>query len=344
MDMTDESENNITDLEDNDNDHDYNEDEVEYKCNELAIHCSINDSSSYTLKFNALSTNYSNSSHNSTSSALLNINTNSYPKPKYSLGESVTSTFSSDMLAITTEQDDEEEEEEKYPQPLQNTTSGSSNNALSNIYDRSTDNDRQSYDYHPLYKYGGTGFEIWNGRALYTSTQILCKTSVYHDNKQTLIQSMITDGHFRSNMIENIEFKIETRRHSNYAVIQVRGALSVIQDNIKAFNESHGDDGMVILTSRAYKKQSSANRTVIVSGFDILNQNSHQLFTDLFLKFGDLLKDISIGLDRNKDPFGIVTFRNIADAKTCYENGNLIFSGRKLNIHYSKFQFIKDYF
>jgi len=146
-------------------------------------------------------------------------------------------------------------------------------------------------------------------------------------------------------MIESVEFKIETRRHSNYAIIQVRGPLNVIQNNIQAFNESHGDDGMIILArKKLYKKQSAANRTIIVSGFDILNQNSHKQFTEIFVKYGDLAKDISMGLDHNNDPFGIVTFRNIADAKSCYEHGNIIFNGRSLDIHYSKFQFIRNYF
>lgn len=315
MDIADDSENYITDLEDNANE------EVETKSNELAMHCSINDSSSYTLKFNG--------------------SLRSPQIPKYSIGESVTSTFSSDMLASSAEQDDnhplaiEEEEEEKYSQPLQKHTNHTKS-------DRSNASDRS---YHRMYKYGGTGFEVWKGRALYTSTQILCKTSIHHNDKPKLIQSMISDGHFRSNMIESIDFKIETRRHSNYAVIQVRGSLSVIQNNIKAFNESHGNDGMIILArKKLYKKQSTSNRTIIVTGFDIKNENVHKHFTELFVKYGDLAKDISMGLDHNKDPFAIVTFVNIADAKNCYEHGNLIFNGRNLNIQYSKFQFIRNYF
>ncbi len=57
------------------------------------------------------------------------------------------------------------------------------------------------------------------------------------------------------------------------------------------------------------------NNILYANNFDILKRNAHKKITQLFLKYGELVKDIKMGLDSNKDPYAIVHFRDLQDAE-----------------------------
>lgn len=259
--------------------------------------------------------------------------------PKYPIGESLTSSIGGDLLILANSSDQQQQQDEREQDEQQQKEEQKEKAPSSKV--SSIKNNKQ------LYKYGGTGFEFFtnnksNFQPVYASTRILCKTN--HNDKERLIQSMVNKGHFESEMIEAVRFKIETAYHNNYAMIRLRGELNRISSNIKSFNKSFGDDTMMLYENRKYRKPINPNCTLKVNNFDILNKNTHKQFTDLISKFGDLYKDISMGLDNNGDPFAIVTFRDIKDAKKCHNQKNLRFCGRNLHVQYSKFQFIKNYF
>ncbi len=57
---------------------------------------------------------------------------------------------------------------------------------------------------------------------------------------------------------------------------------------------------------------------------------------NLFGKYGELERDIKIGIDRINDPYAIVYFKKLKDAKKCFEK-ELVFSGKVLSVKFSKF-------
>merc|ERR1711971_419570 len=78
------------------------------------------------------------------------------------------------------------------------------------------------------------------------------------------------------------------------------------------------------------------NNVLYVNNFDITDKQSHKRFTNLFLKYGQLIKDVKMGIDRNADPFAIVHFVHLEDARLCFESNNVRFGDKKLSVNYSK--------
>lgn len=87
----------------------------------------------------------------------------------------------------------------------------------------------------------------------------------------------------------------------------------------------------------------NANPKLYVLNFDILNKNTHKALTNLFCKFGDLARDIQVGINSREDPYAKVEYKDINDAKAVwsYQNVNgdpkVQFGKRTLTIQYAKY-------
>merc|ERR1711997_724259 len=138
---------------------------------------------------------------------------------------------------------------------------------------------------------------------------------------------------------------IAANYYNHYALIKVRAPLKIIKKKIKTLNkyaryETDRYETMKIFKRSGYisaNDMANANNVLYVNNFDILKGNTHKMFTHLFLRFGELVKDIKMGLDRNRDPYAIIHFRDLQDAKKCFAAKDLSFGGKILSIRFSKF-------
>jgi len=197
------------------------------------------------------------------------------------------------------------------------------------------------------YKYQGKGFEVFTGyrnksQPIYSSTMLYCQETC-NQNEEELIKYLVENGKFKKAMIEEVVFKANYYNH--YALIKVRAPLKIIKKKIKTLNKYDRYNTNRYETMKIFKRSgyisandmANANNVLYVNNFDILKGNTHKMFTNLFLRFGELVKDIKMGLDRNRDPYAIIHFRDLQDAKKCFAAKDLSFGGKILSIRFSKF-------
>merc|ERR1711933_512048 len=192
------------------------------------------------------------------------------------------------------------------------------------------------------YKYQGKGFEVFTGyrnksQPIYSSTMLYCQETC-NQNEEELRRYLIENGKFKKEMFEEIVFKANYYNH--YALIKVRAPLKIIKKKIKTLNKYDRYNTDRYETMKIFKRSgyisandmANANNVLYVNNFDILKGNTHKMFTNLFLRFGELVKDIKMGLDRNRDPYAIIHFRDLQDAKKCFAAKDLSFGGKILSI------------
>jgi len=185
------------------------------------------------------------------------------------------------------------------------------------------------------YKYGGKGFKLFTGfknkcKPIYGATTLLCRETA-NESEELLTKYLIDNGKFNEDSIENIVFK----RH--YALICVRASMKVIKNKMRQLNKNGNAQIITIFERRPfYYSNVAVNNVLYVNNFDITDKQMHKRFTSLFCKYGELVKDIKMGTDRNYDPYAIVHFRHSDDAMQCVQDQNIRFGGKKLSINYSK--------
>lgn len=197
------------------------------------------------------------------------------------------------------------------------------------------------------YKYQGKGFEVFTGyrnksKPIYAATMLYC-TETCRQNSEMLRAYLIEHGKFKDEMIEEIVFK-EGYYSAPYALIKVRAPLKYIKNKMQTLNKAKGHEnrGKKYNVIRIFKRTKNlsanprVNNVLYVNNFDILNKETHKRFTKLFCKFGELIKDIKMGIDRNSDPYAIIHFRHCHDAKNCVQAEDIRFGGKSLSINYSK--------
>jgi len=203
---------------------------------------------------------------------------------------------------------------------------------------------RKSVKVFAGYKYEGKGFEVFTGKRnkskpIYGSILLFCEETC-RGNSKLLREYLMENGKFKNEMIEEIVFK-ESYYYGHYSLIKVRGSLKYIQKKIKTLNKKTKRETMRLFERRksvsVRDDMDNVSNVLYVNNFDILDKNTHKRFTKLFVSFGELVKDIKMGTDRNRDPFAIVHFRHYDDAQKCKQSENVKFDGKVLNINYSKF-------
>jgi len=198
------------------------------------------------------------------------------------------------------------------------------------------------------YKYEGRGFAIWrkNGRQpIYSRTELHCSRIFGGDDagKAKLKRFLIKRGGFKSNCIENVEIVEEEYddKKYKYGLIIVRDLKKNIKNGLNKMNKDKKESIIWEIAKSNYRNKKQ-NKKLYIKNFDILSGNDHHKLTNLFLDFGELETDIFINRDRNGNPYGFVTFRDINDAISCernqnyyrYNNESLWFNGRELHIEY----------
>merc|ERR1712154_501781 len=160
------------------------------------------------------------------------------------------------------------------------------------------------------YKYQGKGFEVFTGyknksQPIYSSTMLYCR-EICNENEQELRTYLIENGKFKKEMIEEVIFKTNSSNYYNhYALIKVRAPLKIIKKKIKTLNKYARYETMKIFKRSGYisaNDMANANNVLYVNNFDILN--------------------------RNRDPYAIIHFRDLQDAKKCFAAKDLSFGGK----------------
>merc|ERR1712048_774542 len=181
-------------------------------------------------------------------------------------------------------------------------------------------------------KYGGKGFDVFTGfknqsKPIYAATTLYCRETKNKNNK-LLEQYLVNHGSFggKTSTIESISFS----DYNDVAYIRVRGALKTIKNKMKQLNNA----------------ESRENNVLFVNNFDITDKTVHRRFTNLFLQFGQLVKDIKMGIDKNADPYAIVHFAHLDAARECYNTtvynaDGIRFGGKK--IERQVFDDVNDY-
>merc|ERR1712024_295224 len=172
---------------------------------------------------------------------------------------------------------------------------------------------------------------------IYSSTMLYCRETC-NENKKELTNFLIENGKFKKDMIQEIIFK--TSYYNRYALIKVKAPLKIIKKKIKTLNKYNRYETINIFERTKYISEddmANSNNVLYVNNFDIIKGNTHKMFTNLFLRFGELVKDIKMGLDRNRDPYAIIHFRDLQDSKKCFAAKDLSFGGKILSIRFSKF-------
>merc|ERR1711971_1146537 len=115
-------------------------------------------------------------------------------------------------------------------------------------------------------------------------------------DKKLLEQYLVNHGNFggKTSMIESISFG----DYNDVAYVRVRGALKTIKNKMKQLNKKKGAV-LSIYERRQYNAESRENNVLFVNNFDITDKTVHRRFTNLFLQFGQLVKDIRMGIDKN---------------------------------------------
>merc|ERR1711971_30180 len=198
-----------------------------------------------------------------------------------------------------------------------------------------------SVKYNTGYKYGGKGFDVFTGfknqsKPIYAATTLFCRETKNKD-KKLLEQYLVNHGNFggKTSMIESISFG----DYNDVAYVRVRGALKTIKNKMKQLNKKKGAV-LSIYERRQYNAESRENNVLFVNNFDITDKTVHRRFTNLFLQFGQLVKDIRMGIDKNADPYAIVHFAHLDAARECYNTtvdsaDGIRFGGKKLSVKYS---------
>jgi len=201
-----------------------------------------------------------------------------------------------------------------------------------------------SVKYNTGYKYGGKGFDVFTGfknqsKPIYTATTLYCRETK-NKNKKLLREYLVNHGNFggKSSTIESISFG--NSWNGPVAYVRVRGALKTIKNKMRQLNKKKGAV-LSIYERRQYNDaQSRENNVLFVNNFDITDKSVHRRFTNLFLQFGQLVKDIRMGIDSYADPFAIVHFAHLDAARECFNTtvdsaDGIRFGGKKLSVKYS---------
>jgi len=214
----------------------------------------------------------------------------------------------------------------------------------------------QRVRYNIGYKYGGKGFDVYTGfknksKPIYASTTLYCYETK-NRNKKLLREYLVEEGKFGGKTaIESISFGFGWYGE-DVAYIRVRGSMKTIKNKIRQLNNKNGAVLSIYVRKQHFNAASEENKTLFVNNFDITDKTVHRRFTNLFLKHGQLVKDIKMGIDRNNDPYAIVSFMHLADAKACYrsacneiyfdeitgqrQESSIRFGGKNLSVSYSK--------
>ena len=211
----------------------------------------------------------------------------------------------------------------------------------------------QSQHAKSLYKYGGTGYDVWrkNGQiALWTETELYClKTFGKNGNDRAKLKRfLIKKGGFKAAAIKFV--KPQSTKYPNntfhFAFITVQDSLSEIKKCVARLNAVNEDSPQEII--RINRRKCSRGTTqctcLFVTNFDILTKDDHRHFTDLFVQFGPLEKDVFMNRSSNGVNYAFVRFRKLEDALRCYHNQNdeswqaepLYFNDRKLQIGFDE--------
>jgi len=211
-----------------------------------------------------------------------------------------------------------------------------------------------SVKYNTGYKYGGKGFDVFIGfknksQPIYGATTLYCRETKNQD-KKLLREYLENEGNFGGKTsIESISFGYG-RYGQDVAYIRVRGSLKTIKNKMKQLNKKNGAVLSIYERRQYYSAASKENNVLYVNNFDIADKTVHRRFTNLFLKYGQLVKDIKMGIDRNNDPYAIVHFAHLEEARACYNYANnnmpqmngdeerceIRFGGKRLSVSYSK--------
>merc|ERR1719189_2771157 len=244
------------------------------------------------------------------------------------------------------------------PKPVPQATSASATLVLPKVQSKPKPKKKktitQRVRYNIGYKYGGKGFDVFTGfknksKPIYASTTLYCYETK-NRNKKLLREYLVEEGKFGGKTaIESISFGYD-RYGEDVAYIRVRGAMKTIKNKIRQLNNKNGAV-LSICERRQNFRASEENNTLFVNNFDITNKTAHRRFTNVFLKYGQLAKDIKMGIDKNNDPYAIVSFVDLSSAKACYKGANEIyydektgqrqessirFGGKTLSVSYSK--------
>jgi len=198
--------------------------------------------------------------------------------------------------------------------------------------------------YNTGYKYGGKGFDVFTGfknqsKPIYAATTLYCRETK-NQNKKLLEQYLVNHGSFggKASTIESISFG--NSWNGPVAYVRVRGALKTIKNKMKQLNKKKGAVLSIYERRQNQNAESRENNVLFVNNFDITDKTVHRRFTNLFLQFGQLVKDIKMGIDKHADPFAIVHFAHLDAARECYNTtvdsaDGIRFGGKKLSVKYS---------
>jgi len=201
-----------------------------------------------------------------------------------------------------------------------------------------------SVKYNTGYKYGGKGFDVFTGfknqsKPIYSATTLYCRETK-NQNKKLLEQYLVNHGSFggKASTIESISFG--NSWNGPVAYIRVRGALKTIKNKMKQLNKKKGAVLSIYERRQNRNAESRENNVLFVNNFDITDKTVHRRFTNLFLQFGQLVKDIKMGIDKHADPYAIVHFAHLDAARECYNTtvdsaDGIRFGGKKLSVKYS---------
>merc|ERR1711933_129680 len=201
-----------------------------------------------------------------------------------------------------------------------------------------------SVKYNTGYKYGGKGFDVFTGfrnqsKPIYSATTLYCRETK-NQNKKLLEQYLVNHGSFggKASTIESISFG--NSWNGPVAYVRVRGALKTIKNKMKQLNKKKGAVLSIYERRQNRNAESRENNVLFVNNFDITDKSVHRRFTNLFLQFGQLVKDIRMGIDKHADPYAIVHFAHLDAARECYNTtvdsaDGIRFGGKKLSVKYS---------
>jgi len=218
------------------------------------------------------------------------------------------------------------------------------------------------------YAYNAAGFKVSEtelAAEIFTSTRLTLSgvkdmerlSEKSESDKERIIGVLVRECKFKAEHIGEVHIK----EGKPFCIVHVRCSLKVIKGKLKKLQQrnnkkkreqqSNGQrvDYSKLVSLRQFVRRPpasdmEANTRLYVLNFDILNKKCHRAMTNLFLRFGDLEKDVVIGLSRDKkDPFAFVEFKDIKDAQKVwkYQNVNgepekkIMFGNRALNIQYS---------
>merc|ERR1712048_1073010 len=201
-----------------------------------------------------------------------------------------------------------------------------------------------SVKYNTGYKYGGKGFDVFTGfknqsKPIYTATTLHCRETKNGD-KKLLKEYLVNHGNFggKSSTIESISFG--NSWNGPVAYVRVRGVLKTIKNKMKQLNKKKGAVLSIYERRQNQNAESRENNVLFVNNFDITDKSVHRRFTNLFLQFVQLVKDIRMGIDSYAYPFAIVHFAHLDAARECYNTtvdsaDGIRFGGKKLSVKYS---------